>query len=65
MFIIVEKKDIGGRDVEYRYLIATSSVYGGEPFPYFTREEDAQEFLRNRSDGYRGFEILSLELSKD
>jgi hypothetical protein len=60
MFIITEKHDIGGRDTVYRNLVATESVYGGKPFPGFSKREDAEAFIEQRDDNYRGFEIMEL-----
>lgn len=59
MFIIVEKQDVGGRDEVVRLLVATDSVYGGDPFPAFKTKEEAERFINDRGDSfYRKFEAL-------
>ena len=61
MFIIAELKDIGGRDTVYRHLLATESVYGGKPFPYFETKEKAEKFINTLNDNsYRKYEAIEL-----
>lgn len=60
-FIIVEEEDVGGREAVVRQLVATESVYGGNPFPCFPSRSAAKRFIFSWDEKWRKFKVVELK----